>query len=309
MKIENKELLNMVSKLHEIPEGAHNIRQNGKLVSRANDNEVTITPKKDKDGIDIYVKANTKNKSLHLPVLITESGLHDVVYNDFYIGENCDITIVAGCGIHNSGDQDSQHDGIHTFHIGENSTVKYIERHVGIGDKAKKILNPITNAYIAKGATLNMETVQIGGVSNSIRKTYIECEDNATLLTNERILTEEDQYAETEFEIVLKGTNSKGDIISRSVAKGNSKQIFSSKIIGNNACFGHVECDAFIFDSARVTSVPAIEANHNDALLTHEAVIGKIAGEQLIKLMTLGLTKEEAENEILSGFLGVKLTK
>lgn len=309
MKIENQELLKLVSDLHTIPEGAHNIRQNGKLVSRVNDTDITITPKDDKDGIDIYVKDNTQNKSLHIPVLITESGLKDLVYNDFHIGENCEVTIVAGCGIHNNGNQDSEHNGIHTFYVGKNSTVKYIERHVGVGDSAKKILNPVTKIFIDEGATFNMETVQIGGVSSSIRKTYVECADNATLLTNERILTENDELAETHFEIILNGKNSKGDIISRSVAKGNSKQVFNSNVIGNNACFGHVECDAFIFDNARVNSIPAIDAKNNDALLTHEAVIGKIAGEQLIKLMTLGLTKEEAENEILSGFLGVKLTK
>ena len=221
MKIENQELLKLVSDLHTIPEGAHNIRQNGKLVSRVNDIDITITPKDDKDGIDIYVKDNTQNKSLHIPVLITESGLKDLVYNDFHIGENCEVTIVAGCGIHNDGNQDSEHNGIHTFYVGKNSTVKYIERHVGVGGNAKKILNPVTKIFIDEGATFNMETVQIGGVSSSIRKTYVECADNATLLTNERILTENDELAETYFEIILNGKNSKGDIISRSVAKGN----------------------------------------------------------------------------------------
>ena len=302
-KLDSK-LLQEIADLHEIPQGAYNIRKNGELVARNNVAGIEIVTKQDKPGIDIYIKDNTKNQSLHIPVIVTQQGLNDLVYNDFYIGKDCDVVIVAGCGVHNDGNTANGHDGIHTFFIGENSHVKYIEKHLGTGsEKAEKILNPTTVLHLSKGAVIKMETIQLGGVSASKRKTIAEVLDDAVLEINESILTEFAQTATTEFEVNLNGANSRVNVVSRSVAKGTSKQSFVSAVNGNNKCFGHVECDAIVMDKAQVMSTPALQNTDADANLTHEAAIGKIAGEQLIKLQTLGLTQEQAENVIIKAFL------
>ena len=299
-----KNLLKEISDLHSIPEGAFNIRIDGAVALRNTTANVDIVPKKDKSGIDIYIKENTKNESVHIPVILSQTGMTELVYNDFHIGENADVTIVAGCGIHNEGSEKAEHDGIHTFYIGKNAKVKYVEKHYGEGDgTGERVLNPETIVNIEDGGYMEMETTQIKGVDSTKRTTRAILEDNATLVIKEKIMTHGSQFAETEFEVDLNGENSSTNVISRSVAKDNSKQVFLSKINGNNKCAGHTECDAIIMDNACVKAIPEITANNIDASLIHEAAIGKIAGEQLIKLMTLGLTEKEAEEQIVSGFL------
>lgn len=285
-------------------EGAYNIRKNGKGIERKITENINIVNKEDVSGIDIYVKENTKFEYVHIPVIITESGLKDVVYNDFYIGKNANVVIIAGCGIHNEHHNDAQHDGIHRFFLEEGAKVKYIEKHYGEGDgKGKRILNPVTEVYLKEGATLEMESVQIKGVDSTIRETKAVQESDTSFVVTEKIMTHGLQKAKTIFNVELNGENASTKVTSRSVATENSVQEFNSKITGNKKCFGHVECDAIIKDKARVIATPEIVANDVDANLIHEAAIGKIAGEQLMKLMTLGLTEQEAENVIINGFL------
>ena len=285
-------------------EGAYNIRKNGQGIDRKVTENVNIVTKTDKQGIDIYVKENTKFEFIHIPVIITESGLNDVVYNDFYIGKNANVTIIAGCGIHNDHHKDSQHDGIHRFFLEEGAKVKYIEKHYGEGQgEGKRILNPVTEIYLKKSSTLEMESVQIKGVDSTERITKAILENDTNLVISEKIMTHGTQYAKTAFEVELNGENASTKVTSRSVATEESMQYFESKVVGNSKCFGHVECDAIIKDKAKVVAIPAITANDVDANLVHEATIGKIAGEQLMKLMTLGLSEKEAEQEIINGFL------
>lgn len=302
-KIE-KNLLKAISDIEKTPMGAFNIRENGKGIARNTTANIDIVTKQDKPGIDIIIKPNTRNESVHIPVLLTEAGFNDVVYNDFYIGENADVVIVAGCGIHNSSCETSEHDGIHTFHLAKGAKVKYVEKHYGEGNgTGDRILNPQTIVYLEDGANLEMETVQIKGVTSTVRETQGELGDNSNLVITERIMTHENQTAKTIFNVNLNGENSSVHVASRSIARDNSTQEFISNVNGNNKCFGHVECDAIIMDKAKVISTPKIVANHIDASLIHEAAIGKIAGDQLIKLMSLGLTEKEAEEQIISGFL------
>ena len=299
----DKELLETISDTSEF-KGAYNIRKNGQGIERQVTDNINIVTKKDVSGIDIIVKENTKFEFVHIPVIITQSGLTDVVYNDFFIGKNANVTIVAGCGIHNDEHKDSRHDGIHRFFLEEGAKVKYIEKHYGEGNgNGKRILNPVTEVYLKKDSSLEMETIQIKGVDSTIRKTIGELGENATLIITEKIMTHGKQTAETIFDVQLNGKNSTTKVTSRSVATEKSSQKFISKIYGNSECFGHVECDAIIKDNAKVTSTPEITANCVDANLIHEAAIGKIAGDQLMKLMTLGLTEKEAEEAIINGFL------
>ena len=302
-KIETK-LLKEITSTYKIKKGAYNIRKNGVGIERHVTENINIVSKQDKQGIDIIIKENTKNEIVHIPVIITEGGLTDEVYNDFFIGKNADVLIIAGCGIHNDGDTTSQHNGIHRFFLEENAKVKYIEKHVGEGNgEGKRILNPQTIVELKNGATLEMETTQIKGVDSTIRDTRGVLQDNTNLIITEKIMTHGNQFAKTIFDVELNGENSSTRVVSRSIAKDNSKQQFISKITGNNKCFGHVECDAIIMDNASIQATPEITANNVDARLIHEAAIGKIAGEQVTKLMTLGLTEKEAEKEIINGFL------
>ena len=299
-----KHILKEIADIEKTPIGAFNIRENGKALAKNVTANIDIVPKEDKPGIDIIIKPNTKNESVHIPVVLTQSGLKDLVYNDFYIGENSDVIIVAGCGIHNSSCETSEHDGIHSFHLGKNAKVKYIEKHYGEGSKeGKRILNPQTYIYQEEGSSFEMESIQIEGVTSTIRETTAKLAKDTNLIITERIMTHNDQTAKTVFNVELNGENSRVHVASRSIAKDNSYQEFISDVIGNTKCFGHVECDAIIMDNAKVTSVPKIVANNIDASLVHEAVIGKIAGEQVVKLMTLGLTEKEAEEQIINGFL------
>lgn len=299
-----KKLLEKIADLHSTPSGAFNIRKNGSTLDRASSKEIEIIPKKDKSGIDIKIKDGTQNKSVHIPVIITVGGLNDLVYNDFYIGKNCDVVIVAGCGIHNATCKTSMHNGIHSFHIGENSKVKYIEKHVGEGEgSGGKILNPVTKIYLKKNSQMQLESLQIEGVTSTVRKTNAIIDDGAILKIQENILTTDAQTAKTIFNVRLKGKNSSVEVVSHSVAKDHSFQEFKSNIIGENVCFGHVECDGIMLGDARIVSLPMIDARNSNASLVHEAAIGKIAGDELVKLMTLGLSQKEAENMIINGFL------
>ena len=304
MDLIQKRLLREVAGLHEMPEGAYNIRSDGQLAGRNTTANIDIVTKKDKPGIDIYIKDGTKNESMHIPVIIEKSGLQDLVYNDFFIGDDCDVTIVAGCGINNCGTQESRHDGIHSFFVGKNSRVKYIEKHYGEGDgRGTNVMNPTTIVELGEGSYMEMETTQIKGIDSTIRNTEAKCADGAQLVITEKIMTHGTQYAETNFTVDLDGVDSSANVISRSVAHEESRQMFNSNIRGNNKCAGHSECDAIIMDSAYVGARPEIVANSVDASLIHEAAIGKIAGDQLIKLMTLGLTEQQAEEQIVNGFL------
>ena len=299
-----RQLLEQISDLHEIPSGAYNIRANGKLDSRNTTEHIDIVTKTDVPGIDIIIKPGTNNESVHIPVVLTQSGLEDMVYNDFYVGEDADVTIVAGCGIHNGGDKKSEHDGIHRFFLEKNARVKYIEKHYGTGDgSGERVLNPTTEVTLGEGSTMEMDTLQIKGVDSTVRTTRAKLAAGSTLVIHEKIMTHGKQTAKTDFTVDMDGEDSHASVVSRSVARDSSHQVFLSKINGNNRCTGHTECDAIIMDHGSVSAIPELTANHIDASLIHEAAIGKIAGEQLIKLMTLGLTEHEAEEQIISGFL------
>ena len=302
-KIE-QDLLKIIADMDSTPSGAFNIRANGALAQRNTTPNIDIRTKTDKDGIDIIIRPGTKGETVHIPVIISNSGISDLVYNDFIIGEDCDVTIMAGCGIHNCGDGESRHDGIHTFFVGKNAKVKYIERHYGEGDGVGgRNMNPTTVVNIAEGGYIEMETSQIKGIDNTKRITRATLDRDATLVIHEKIMTHGSQRAETDFSVDMNGENSSANVVSRSVARDNSMQVYRSNINGNNLCSGHTECDAIIMGNAKVSAIPEINANHIDASLIHEAAIGKIAGEQLIKLMTLGLTEQQAEEEIVNGFL------
>ena len=299
-----KRLLLEVADLHEVPEGAYNIRANSQSAGRRSTANIEITSKQDVSGLEIRIAPETRNESVHIPVVMTESGLKEVVYNDFFIGKNADVVIVAGCGIDNCGNQDSQHDGVHRFYVGPGAKVRYVEKHYGSGSgSGKRILNPVTEVYMEENSTMEMEMVQIKGVDDTERTTVAELAAGAKLVVRERLMTHGEQNAVSTYEVTLNGENASADVVSRSVARDHSYQKFDAKIIGNAACSGHTECDSIIMDQGRILAVPGLEANHVDASLFHEAAIGKIAGEQLIKLMTLGLTAAEAEEQIINGFL------
>ena len=299
-----RQLLKIIADMEGTPEGAYNIRANGELAERHVTENIDIRNKTDKPGIEIIIREGTIGETVHIPVVISEAGISDLVYNDFIIGDNADVTIMAGCGIHNCGSKESRHDGIHSFFVGKNAKVKYIERHYGDGEgEGKRNMNPTTVINNAEGGYMEMETTQISGIDDTVRVTRAVVEKDGTLIIKEKLMTEGVQRAETDFSVDLNGENSGANVISRSVAKANSVQVFRSNINGNALCSGHTECDAIIMDNAHVSAIPEINANHLEASLIHEAAIGKIAGEQLIKLMTLGLTEQEAEAEIVNGFL------
>lgn len=306
MKIDElqMQMLQEIADLHGIPEGAYNIRANSELAGRSTTANIDIVTKDDKSGIDIRIKPGTKNESVHIPVVLSKSGIKETVYNDFYVGEGCDVVIVAGCGIDNCGGHDSQHDGVHRFFVEKDAHVRYVEKHYGQGTgTGKRILNPVTEVHMAEGSSMEMEMVQIRGVDSTVRTTTAELAAGARLVVRERLMTHGEQRAESVYVTELNGDGASADVVSRSVARDNSYQRFDSRITGNAPCTGHTECDAIIMDKARILAVPQLEANDLDASLIHEAAIGKIAGDQIIKLMTLGLTEAEAEEQIINGFL------
>lgn len=299
-----KTLLEEVADLHAVPAGAYNIRANGQMAGRNTTANIDIVTKEDKSGIDIRIKPGTKHESVHIPVVLSQSGITELVYNDFYIGDDADVTIVAGCGIHNSGDQASEHDGIHRFFIGKNARIRYVEKHYGEGDgRGERILNPTTEITMEEGSFVEMEMVQIKGVDSTVRKTVANLAAGARIVIKERLLTHGNQMADSTIEVNLNGEDASANVISRSVAKDESRQKFVSIINGNSRCAGHTECDSIIMGHGKIQAVPELTANDPDAALIHEAAIGKIAGEQIVKLMTLGLSEEEAEAEIVNGFL------
>jgi len=297
-------ILEEVADLHKTPEGAYNIRSDSQSAGRQSTANIEIVSKTDVSGLEIHIKPGTKKESVHIPVVLTKSGLKEVVYNDFFVGEDADVLIVAGCGIDNCGNQDSQHDGIHRFFVGKNAKVKYVEKHYGSGEgRGKRILNPQTEVYMEEGSSVTMEMVQIKGVDDTERTTIARLKSGAKLVVRERLMTHGVQKAYSKYDVVLEGEDAAADVVSRSVARDDSYQKFDAKITGNAKCHGHTECDSIIMDHGKILAVPALEANDIDATLVHEAAIGKIAGEQIIKLMTLGLTEQEAEEQIVNGFL------
>ena len=294
-----------VADITDVPAGAYNFRVNSELAGRSTTDNINIVTKEGMPGIDIFIKPNTKNESVHIPVVVSESGIKETVYNDFFIGDNCDVVIVAGCGIDNCGTHDSQHDGIHRFYVGKNSKVKYVEKHYGSGNgEGKRILNPVTEVYMEENSVMEMEMEQIKGVDSTERNTIAELKANAKLIVKERLMTHGNQTAVSGYKVSLNGEGSNADVVSRSVARDNSSQTFNACITGNAPCSGHTECDSIIMDNGKILAIPSLEANDVDAMLVHEAAIGKIAGDQLVKLMTLGLTEAEAEEQIINGFLG-----
>ncbi|MBO5290581.1 MAG: SufD family Fe-S cluster assembly protein [Clostridia bacterium] len=297
-------MLKEIADLHEIPQGAFSLRKDGESVERRSSENIIIEPKKDKPGIDITVKPGTKNESVHMPVIITKTGVEDLVYNDFYIGEDADVLIVAGCGIHNSGDKKSEHDGIHRFHIGKNARLKYVEKHYGEGEgTGERILNPTTEVYMDENSFCEMETVQIRGVDSTKRDTVAKLQSGARLVVLEKLMTHGKQIAHSNMIIELNGEDASSQIISRSVAKDKSEQVFYPRAIGNARCKAHVQCDSIIMDDAHIRSIPEIAANHCEANIIHEAAIGRINNDQLLKLQTLGKSEEEAEEIIINCFL------
>ena len=299
-----KRLISEIADLHSVPAGAYNFRANSQLAGRNTTANIDILSKPDGSGIDIRIKPGTKNESVHIPVVISESGIKETVYNDFYIGEDADVVIVAGCGIDNCGGQDSEHDGVHRFFVGRGAKVKYVEKHYGSGDgRGKRILNPVTECYMEEDSSMEMEMEQIKGVDSTERNTIAELKSGARLVVKERLMTHGSQKAVSGYQVNLNGANATADVVSRSVARDDSTQTFNARITGNAPCSGHTECDSIIMDNGRILAIPSLEANDVDAMLVHEAAIGKIAGDQLTKLMTLGLTEAEAEEQIINGFL------
>ncbi len=299
-----QKILAEVADLHEIPSGAYNFRVNSQLAGRHTTDNIDIMTKEGLPGIDIFIKPGTKNESVHIPVVVSASGIKETVYNDFFIGDDCDVVIVAGCGIDNCGEHDAQHDGVHRFYVGKNSHIKYVEKHYGSGDgSGKRILNPVTEVYMEENSFMEMEMEQIKGVDSTERSTIAELKEGAKLAVKERLMTHGVQSAKSEYMVTLNGSGSTADVVSRSVARDSSSQTFNARITGNAPCSGHTECDSIIMDNGKILAIPSLEANDVDAMLFHEAAIGKIAGDQLIKLMSLGLTEAEAEEQIISGFL------
>lgn len=299
-----KRLISEIADLHSVPAGAYNFRANSQLAGRNTTANIDIISKENGSGIDIRIKPGTKNESVHIPVVISESGIKETVYNDFYIGEDADVVIVAGCGIDNCGGQDSEHDGVHRFFVGRGAKVKYVEKHYGSGDgKGQRILNPVTECYMEEDSCMEMEMEQIKGVDSTERTTIAELKSGAKLIVKERLMTHGSQNAVSSYQVNLNGAGATADVVSRSVARDDSNQTFNARITGNAPCSGHTECDSIIMDRGHILAIPSLEANDIDAMLVHEAAIGKIAGDQLTKLMTLGLTEAEAEEQIINGFL------
>lgn len=300
-----EDILKEITDWNGIFDGAYSLRENGECVSFRNSNNIRIVKKEDKPGIDIYISNEAKGETVYIPACVTKSDVHDLVYNDFHIQEGADVTIVAGCGVHTDSEEEASHNGIHRFIMEKNSRVVYKEKHIGVGEgTGKRVIDPVTEAYLDEGATLEMETLQLRGVDRSDRKTKARLLKGAKLIIKESLLTDGEETAKTDFYVDMDGEDSTVDLVSRSVAKGNSKQAYHSTINGNCKCYGHSECDAILADNGKVDASPALSANNLDAQLIHEAAIGKIAGEQIIKLMTLGLSEEEAEERIIQGFLG-----
>lgn len=300
-----EDILKEITDWNGIFDGAYSLRENGECVSFRNSNNIRIVKKEDKPGIDIYISNEAKGETVYIPACVTKSDVHDLVYNDFHIQEGADVTIVAGCGVHTDSEEEASHNGIHRFIMEKNSRVVYKEKHIGVGEgTGKRVIDPVTEAYLDEGATLEMETLQLRGVDRSDRKTKARLLKGAKLIIKESLLTDREETAKTDFYVDMDGEDSTVDLVSRSVAKGNSKQAYHSTINGNCKCYGHSECDAILADNGKVDASPALSANNLDAQLIHEAAIGKIAGEQIIKLMTLGLSEEEAEERIIQGFLG-----
>ncbi|MER2151049.1 MAG: SufD family Fe-S cluster assembly protein [Candidatus Limivicinus sp.] len=299
-----KRLIEEIADLHSVPAGAYNFRANSQLAGRNSTANIDIVSKPEGNGIDIHIKPGTKNESVHIPVVLSESGIRETVYNDFYVGADSDVVIVAGCGIDNCGSQDSEHDGIHRFFLEKGAKVRYVEKHYGSGDgRGKRILNPVTEVYMEEGSSMEMEMEQIKGVDSTERSTVAELKAGARLVVKERLMTHGSQHAVSDYRVSLNGAGATADVVSRSVARDDSSQTFNARITGNAPCSGHTECDSIIMDNGHILAVPSLEANDIDAMLVHEAAIGKIAGDQLIKLMTLGLTPQEAEEQIINGFL------
>lgn len=298
-----QEVLDVIDSYGFKQEGAYNLRLNGMAVCHGDSRHINIVKKEDKPGIDIHISGEAKEEQVHIPVVMTQEGI-DVVYNDFYVEDGADVTIIAGCGIHGEGCSETRHDGIHAFHVGKNANVKYVENHYAQGNgSGKKVLNPVTKIYVGENSVFTLETTQIKGVDFTERETHVELSEGAKLYVTEKLMTHKAQKAISNMDVELNGENSSARIVSRSVAKGTSSQVFHPKAIGNQLCHAHVQCDSIIMDHAKISSIPEITATHVDAQIVHEAAIGRINDEQLVKLQTFGLSEEEAEAVVIENFL------
>ena len=291
-------LLKILTGFKEEFVGAYNIRENGRCAARQSSPNIRIAVKTDEPGLDIHIDSRACGVTVYIPACVTQGGVDDLVYNDFYVDAGADVTIVAGCGVHTDGAEDAAHNGIHRFFLENGSRVIYREKHVGTGNgSGLKRIDPVTFAVLGPGSALEMDTVQLGGVDRTVRTT------SARLTIRERIQTDGRDTARTDFTVSMDGDGSAVNLISRSVARGSSRQTYRSKLIGNCRCSGHSECDAILMDRGRVDAFPELIAGCRDASLIHEAAIGRIAGEQIVKLRTLGLSEGEAERRIIEGFL------
>ena len=297
-----EKLLEIVSDWDGKFKGAYNIRENSGCAGRQSSENIRIESKTDNPGINIFISSKAQHETVYIPACVTHGGVDDLVYNDFFVEEGADVIIVAG--VHSDDEEEARHNGIHRFFVGKNAKVLYKEKHIGTGKGAgAKRIDPVTDATLDENAYMEMDTSQLGGVTSTSRTTNAKLGAGAKLVIRERLLTDGDERAKSVFNVSLDGDGSAADLVSRSVARGNSYQEYISVIEGNCRCTGHSECDAILAENGRVNASPALNAACIDASLIHEAAIGKIAGEQIIKLCTLGLTEEEAERKIIEGFL------
>ena len=299
-----EKLLQAVSDFKGEFKGAYNIRENGECAARQSTPHIHIESKQDKPGLDIHIDADAQQETVYIPACVTHGNVDDLVYNDFYVAAGADVTIIAGCGVHTDGEGEARHNGIHRFFLDKGARVLYKEKHVGTGKGiGLKRIDPVTEITLGEGASLEMETIQLGGVDTTDRRTEATLGPRARLTIHESLMTDGVETAQTDFVVSMDGEDSAVDLISRSVAKGESRQEYRSRIKGNCRCTGHSECDAILVDRGTVNAAPELYAGDIDAELIHEAAIGKIAGEQIVKLRTLGLTEEQAEEKIIEGFL------
>lgn len=299
-----KKLLSEVSDYEGEFKGAYNIRENGECAGRQSSENITIESKQDGPGLVIHISSKAQKETMYIPACVTHGNVDDLVYNDFYVGAGADVTIVAGCGVHTDNEGVAKHNGIHRFFLEKGAHVLYQEKHIGTGTgKGLRKIDPVTDIYMDEDSVLEMDTLQIGGVDESDRKTTAALKARARLIIHERIMTDGREQAKTDFVVSMDGEDAGVDLVSRSVARGESYQEYHSAIKGNCRCTGHSECDAILVGNGKVNAAPELFAGDIDASLIHEAAIGKIAGEQIIKLQTLGLTEQQAEEKIIEGFL------
>ena len=298
-----KKLLEEVADLHGIPEGAYNIRADGKLAGRNTTAHINIVTKEDKPGIDIYIAPGTKNESVHIPVIISQTGLKDMVYNDFYIGEDCDVTIVAGCGIHNCGTQESRHDGIHTFYLAKNAKLRYST----IENWSKNMYNLNTKrALVEEGGVIEWVSGSFGSHVGCLYPMSVLKGDNSKMEFTGVTFAGAGQNLDTGAKVVHIGKNTSSYMNTRSISKSGGISTFRSSVVvqkGAKHAKSSVSCQSLMLDSeSRSDTVPAMDIRTKDTAVGHEAKIGSISNEAVFYLMSRGMSEEDARALIVSGF-------